>query len=133
MRWCTVAIVASLVLASFVLASAAGGASSGPTTLVIRVYPDGPAKKATSRIWTLLCGPARGSLPNATVACTRLLTLRAPFAQTPPGTACTQIYGGPALAYVVGTFRGHPVERWFKRKNGCEIARWDRVRFLFRH
>jgi hypothetical protein len=125
--------VAIAAVLSLVLASVAAGASSGPTSLVIRVYPDGPAKTATSRIWTLSCAPARGSLPSATVACRRLLALKAPFALTPAGVACTQIYGGPALAYVVGTFRGHPVERWFKRKNGCEIARWDRVRFLFRH
>jgi hypothetical protein len=122
--------VPALVL-TLAFASAASGA--GSTSLVIRVFPDGPQKKATARTWTLSCNPARGSLPNSGAACRKLLALKAPFAPTPPKTACTQIYGGPDVAYVAGTFRGHPVERWFNRKNGCEIARWNRVRFLFPH
>jgi hypothetical protein len=126
MRLCIAALVLLLVLVS-----SASGARS--TSLLIRVFPDGVPKKATARTWTLSCSPARGSLPNAAAACQKLLALKAPFALTPPKTACTQIYGGPEVAYVVGTFRGHPVERWFNRKNGCEIARWNRVRFLFPH
>jgi Subtilisin inhibitor-like len=120
------------LLLSLVFVSGAGG-GAGSTSLVIRVFPDGVPKKATARTWTLSCRPARGSLPNPADACRKLLAVRAPFALTPPKTACTQIYGGPAVAYVVGTFRGHPVERWFNRRNGCQIARWNKVRFLFRH
>ena len=45
--------------------------------------------------------------------------------------ACTQIYGGPQEADVRGVFRGRPVEAHFDRGNGCEIARWDKVQFLF--
>ena len=45
--------------------------------------------------------------------------------------ACTEIYGGPEIADVQGTFRGKPVNTRFLRTNGCEIARWNRVRFLF--
>jgi hypothetical protein len=127
MRLGTAAFVLSLALVS------GAGAGTGSTSLVIRVFPDGPPKKATARTWTLSCKPARGSLPRPADACRRLLAVKHPFALTPAGTACTQIYGGPAVAYVAGTFRGHPVERWFNRKNGCEIARWNRVRFLFRH
>jgi hypothetical protein len=32
---------------------------------------------------------------------------------------------------VRGTFRGKRVWTWFKRRDGCEIARWKRVGFLF--
>jgi hypothetical protein len=45
--------------------------------------------------------------------------------------ACTAIYGGPQRARVTGRLRGYPVRATFNRTNGCEIARWDRVRFLF--
>jgi hypothetical protein len=34
-------------------------------------------------------------------------------------------------AFVRGTFRGRRVSTRFARRNGCEIARWDRVAFLF--
>jgi hypothetical protein len=46
-------------------------------------------------------------------------------------TVCTQIYGGPQEAVVRGTFRGRRVSIRFTRRNGCEIARWNRVAFLF--
>ena len=57
--------------------------------------------------------------------------LKAPFAPTPRAAACTQIYGGPQEALVTGRFRGRLVHAHFSRKNGCEIARWNRVGFLF--
>ena len=47
------------------------------------------------------------------------------------GMACTQIYGGPQEALVTGRFRGKLVRVRFSRKDGCEIARWNRVLFLF--
>jgi hypothetical protein len=48
----------------------------------------------------------------------------------PPDTICTQIYGGPQTARVHGRLRGRPVDARFSRTNGCEIHRWDGVRFL---
>jgi hypothetical protein len=45
--------------------------------------------------------------------------------------ACTEIYGGPAVAHVRGTFRGRPVDAWFNRSDGCEVGRWNALRFLF--
>jgi hypothetical protein len=53
-----------------------------------------------------------------------------PFAPTPPATVCTQIYGGPQEALITGTFRGRRVWARFSRRNGCEIARWNRIAFL---
>ena len=52
------------------------------------------------------------------------------FAPTPPGAACTQIYGGPQQAVVTGTLAGSRVWARFMRRNGCEIGRWNRVTFL---
>jgi hypothetical protein len=106
---------------------------SGAAELTIRVFPAGPAHKTQARTWTLSCDPARGTLPDRASACRRLLAIKQPFRPTPRDAACTQIYGGPAVAYVKGTFRGAPVARSFNRKNGCEIERWQRVRFLLRH
>jgi hypothetical protein len=34
-------------------------------------------------------------------------------------------------ALVRGTFRGRRVSIRFTRRNGCEIARWNRMAFLF--
>jgi hypothetical protein len=36
-------------------------------------------------------------------------------------------YGGAATARVTGTWAGRPVDAAYSRKNGCEIARWDRL------
>jgi len=99
------------------------------TALTIAVSP---GNGGATRHWTLHCGPAGGTLPRATDACARLARLGAPFAPVPPGTMCTQIYGGPQIARVRGTFRGHTVQATFNRRGGCEIARWNRVSFLFR-
>jgi hypothetical protein len=91
-----------------------------------------PGNGGATRHWTLQCSPAKGTLPHAADACTRLAKLNAPFAPVPPNTMCTQIFGGPQVAHVKGTFRGHTVKATFNRRGGCEIARWNRVSFLFR-
>ena len=63
--------------------------------------------------------------------CRRLGGLSAKrLAPVPRGTACTQIYGGPALARVRGTLRGERVNARFNLEDGCEIERWDRNRAL---
>jgi len=100
------------------------------TSLHVSVWPNGQ-DHGPRRTYTLTCAPARGTLHHAAAACRRLAGLKTPFAPTPPGTACTQIYGGPQEALVVGRFRGRPVRARFNRRNGCEIARWTRLAFLF--
>ncbi|MGZ4395764.1 MAG: SSI family serine proteinase inhibitor [Gaiellaceae bacterium] len=98
--------------------------------LRVTVWPagrDGPAKTATLR-----CGPVGGTLPERAAACARLSAFQVnPFLPTPVGIACTQIYGGPEEALVAGRFRGRPVWARFHRRDGCGIARWNRVSFLF--
>ena len=100
------------------------------TSLHITVWPNGEGHSGR-RAWTLTCAPVGGTLPHRASACTKLARLSHPFAPTPTGTACTEIYGGPQEALVTGRFRGNSVRAHFSRKDGCEIGRWNRVRFLF--
>jgi Subtilisin inhibitor-like len=103
-------------------------AAAALTALSITVSTSG---REPSMQWTLRCGPAGGSLPRPAAACTRLLALPDPFAPVPKGIVCTDIYGGPQTARVTGRFRGRTIWASFARRNGCEIARWNRVAFFF--
>ena len=100
------------------------------TSLQITVWPNGEGH-TPKRTYTLTCVPVGGTLPHRAAACEKLAALEAPFAPTPRNVACTQIYGGPQEALVIGRFRGRPVRVRFNRRNGCEIERWRRVGFLF--
>jgi hypothetical protein len=100
------------------------------TSLHITVWPHGQGHPG-ARSYTLLCAPAGGTLPRSAAACARLGRFAHPFAATPRDAVCTQIYGGPQQARVTGRFRGHIVRSSFSRVNGCEIARWERLRLLF--
>jgi hypothetical protein len=119
-----------LVVAALVSAEVAPARAGGGLSLVVTVWPDGTA--GASHRWTLRCAPAGGTLPNAAAACRRLAALAAPFAPTPKGMACTMIYGGPQAARVTGTFRGRRIWATFHRRDGCELARWNRIAFLLR-
>jgi hypothetical protein len=117
-----VVLVAVAALACGCTQSADDEPSEPRTQLEISVWragTDGPV-----RLTTVEC-PA----PNDT--CDQLSALKDPFAPVPEGVACTQIYGGPQVAEVRGTFEGEAVDTRFNRTNGCEIERWDRVAFLF--
>jgi hypothetical protein len=100
------------------------------TSLNITVWPEG-AGQPGKKVYALGCAPVSGTLPHRAAACAKLMKVQSPFAPTPKGMACTQIYGGPQEAIVTGRFRGHLVRAHFGRKDGCQIARWNRVRFLF--
>jgi hypothetical protein len=100
------------------------------TSLNITVWPNGEGNGG-KKVWTLRCAPVGGTLPHRASACRQLAALRAPFAPTPKNSACTQIYGGPQEALVTGRFRGRPIHARFNRQDGCELGRWNRVRFLF--
>ena len=118
-------------LAVIALALAAGSAqAAGGTTalrIVVRASPDG-----TRRVATLRCNPARGTVARPGAACRRLISGgRALFAPTPRGVACTQIYGGPQVAVVSGTYMSRRVWARFRRTDGCQTERWNRVAFLF--
>ncbi|MGK5632272.1 SSI family serine proteinase inhibitor [Streptomyces sp. URMC 123] len=80
------------------------------------------------------CHPTTGTHRDPQGACDRLDEVatwgRDPFAPVPPDAMCTRIYGGPAVAHVVGTWAGRPVDARFSRTDGCEIRRWDHLRPL---
>ena len=116
--------MASLLAA---LSFSSGGASAD---LRIVVWPEGP-DEGSARVWRLRCSPAGGTLPRPAAACRQLAALDRPFAPVPKDMACTAIFGGPQVARVTGTFRGRRVWATFRRTDGCEIARWNRVRRLF--
>jgi hypothetical protein len=81
--------------------------------------------------WLLRCDPAAGSHPDPDQACAVLDNVRiSAFRPVPPGTMCTEIYGGPERAWVAGRWHGRRVWATFTRANGCEIARWNAVRPL---
>jgi hypothetical protein len=99
------------------------------TSLHVTVWPHGP--RGPSREWTLRCAPTGGTLPHAVTACRKLAAMARPFRPVSPDAVCTEIFGGPQTAVVTGRLRGRRVRARFDRHDGCEIARWDRVRFLF--
>jgi subtilisin inhibitor-like len=120
------ALLAAVVLAAILSASASAAPSSG-TSLKITFWADS-SKPLERRSWTLRCNPAGGSLQRPARACMRLLAGGVKlFAQVPKNAVCTEIYGGPQQARVVGTVKGQPVRATFSRTNGCEIARWQRI------
>ena len=115
-------------LGALVLVLGAATAATGPTRLRITVWPKGRAGAQVHR-FTLTCAPARGTVPHPARACRLLRRLGAEaFAPTPPTAVCTEIYGGPAQARVRGLVGGRAVDARFSLSNGCEIARWNRVR-----
>jgi hypothetical protein len=118
------------ILAPLVAAVALAGSAAPATNLRIVAWPSGPEGEGVLA-WRLRCDPAGGTLPRAAVACRQLGALARPFAPVPKDLGCTQIYGGPQVARVTGTFERRRIWARFKRTDGCEIARWNRHRFLF--
>ena len=112
-------------------ADSSSAATNENASLRITVWPQGKQKAERPLRWTLRCRPVGGTLPRRQVACNRLSAQSRPFRGVPPNRACTEIYGGPQVAEVRGRFRGKPVAARFSRADGCQIERWDRVRFLF--
>ena len=43
----------------------------------------------------------------------------------PGGTVCTEQFGGPQTARVIGCWDGEPVDIELSRSDGCRIAQWD--------
>ena len=97
--------------------------------LEITFWPNGRGRGST-QTWTLRCDPAGGTHPNPEDACARLAAIENPFAPPPGDEICTEQYGGPEEALVEGTYRGRGVSYGLSRTNGCQIARYDRYRFL---
>jgi hypothetical protein len=123
---------ALVLLLLLLLPAGCGGSSnsSAATDLRITVWPQGKAGASIS--YTLGCPGGTGTLPGARAACSKLQRIGASaFAPVPPGTACTEIYGGPQVARVGGRLAGRSISADFSRSDGCQIERWGRVAFLF--
>jgi hypothetical protein len=88
--------------------------------LVVTVWPQGPDGPA--RRHRVVCP---GAAACATLSPAKLRAVS-------PNVACTEIYGGPAVARVRGTIDGKPVDVRLDRTNGCEIARWQLNAVLLR-
>ncbi len=116
-----------IALISTVLALAAPAQASDE--LRVTYWAQG-RERGTPQRWTLRCRPAGGTLPRASGACAKLAAMRRPFEPIPSDRACTEIYGGPQEAIVAGTYEGRRIWIRLGRANGCEISRFDRLRFL---
>lgn len=119
-------VLLGAVVATGVAVAAAGGAgASSHTSLRITFWDEGQ-RSGDPVVWTLSCDPARGTHPRPSVACRRLEAggwkLVAPVRE---GAICTEIYGGPQVARLVGSLEGRKVWATFTRTNGCHISRWD--------
>ena len=104
---------------------ATGGGSDELANFVVTVDADGESGEAPKELQVTckaptdsdVCGAAAGMAP-------------ADLAEPKDDVACTQIFGGPETATIKGTLRGEPVDASFSRSDGCEIARWDKVKPL---
>lgn len=97
------------------------------TMLELTVWPEGEAA-GRAQSYTLSCDPPAGDHPDPEAACAALDRLGAgAFDPVPAEAMCTQQYGGPMEARVVGRVGGVPVDAMFRYTDGCEIARWDAV------
>ncbi|UQX02095.1 SSI family serine proteinase inhibitor [Streptomyces sp. RerS4] len=129
-----------LRLAAFAVTSALAAAAAGP----LPPLPLGRLLASPDRLtvnishtgnsdldgeYRLECRPVGGDHPEAEKACALLDRFAKdgenPFAPEPKRRMCTFQDGGPATARVSGTWHGEKVNATFRRKNGCDIARWN--------
>ena len=130
-RLWTTTVACALALLAASCGDSGEGASAPPppadrsADLTVTVRPEGdegPVRRRRIECERLGAGSA---------VCRRLGGLTpARFAPVSPETACTEIYGGPAVARVRGELLGERVDARFDRTNGCEINRWERNRAL---
>ena len=130
----TVAIAAVLAVGCGAAASAPGVPAAEETSLKISFWAGGNDERSTKdkpKQWTLRCDPAGGTHPNDAAACTKLKTLTQPFKPPRRGLMCTQQYGGPQEGTITGTYLGQRVLASLSLTDGCQIARFKRLAFLF--
>ncbi|PRH79970.1 hypothetical protein C6N75_06740 [Streptomyces solincola] len=84
--------------------------------------------------WDVTCPSRRKSGGRGNAFCDRLEGRTAPgidlFAPVPADALCSAEYDRPATATVAGRWKGRRVDARFDRTNGCETARWGRLRPL---
>jgi len=89
----------------------------GKTNLRVAIQPTGKGGLVFSRYI---------SCPNDR-RCKKLNTISLEDFQLPSDRACSQQYGGPSLAWVVGTLNGQTVNIEMNVSDGCQIARWNKL------
>jgi hypothetical protein len=117
----------ALLLAAIALLAGCGSDGSGGTSeprydVTISYRPTGAA--GGEQTATLTCDPDGGTHPDPAKACDALLQNEDALEPVPGDVACTEIYGGPQVATIVGG----DVNASFSRSNGCQIARWDALK-----
>lgn len=100
---------------------------SGPTSLTLTWFPKGPDAPEGKRVLTVTCPEVPADTDKD---CQELISQAQTDlfnAELPPGTVCTEIYGGPQTLRVRGTLSGRRIDTTFSRTDGCQIDRWDRA------
>ncbi|MCX5377098.1 SSI family serine proteinase inhibitor [Streptomyces sp. NBC_00091] len=129
--------LAALAVTSALAAAAAGPLPPLPPLGRLLATPDrltielsNTGNRLVDGKFRLECRPFGGDHPKAEDACARLDELarkgKNPFAP-PKDEACSFQNGGPATAHVTGTWRGQEVDTTFRRRNGCDISRWNNL------
>jgi hypothetical protein len=128
------AVVPLLLVALLAAACGGGGGSTtgeARTAVEITLWSDGEGQGAekTARV---ACDPPSGTVPDSAAACANLASPagRAALDPVPLDRMCTELYGGPAEARIVGTVAGEPIDAQLSRINGCEIERWETLSAL---
>jgi len=107
-------------------ASPSAGKDATLASLTVTVDDDGAKGSGAPRELKLECEE-----PTDSPACGAAAGVSPADVKEPPGdTACTTIYGGPEEATIKGTIRGNEIDAAFKRTDGCEISRWEKVQPL---
>jgi hypothetical protein len=104
------------------------GASAARVSLTV-TYDNGRGHRAVAH---LRCGrriTADGFLADDRRRACRHARRHAAFLdrRPPANRQCIQIYGGPQVARVRGTIGSRTINRRFTRRDGCEIADWNRA------
>ena len=104
--------------------------AASPTRLTV-AYLEDSAQPSERVRWTVHCDPAGGTHPRPVAVCRELASLGwEAFRPVPHDMACAELYGGPQAAVVSGRVGGRRVWAKLTRTDGCQIARWTRVRSL---
>ena len=125
----------AFVIAVLVVAGAACGAGQGAsvqtaeTQLTISYWPEGRGNEEP-KTWTLRCDPSGGTVPRVATVCRQLDGLVKPFRRPSRNLVCSDQYGGPQQALIVGTHKGDRIWTVLGMRNGCEISRAKRLAFL---
>jgi hypothetical protein len=122
------AVIGAAAFVGALVAGAAPLADTGRESSLRITYWEDAARPSVKVTWTLRCNPPRGSHPRPALACRRVAAAGPKlFAPLRKDVACTEIYGGPQKARVVGILAGKRIWATFTRTDGCQIARWSRI------